>query len=77
MLQLRSHAMPVILVLLEGCCSKSNGPATTLSSVGAPGVSAITAKIIPLLSNAAGMVEEFVLVSNGIEMLFTPWKKTA
>ena len=69
--------MPVILVPLEGCCSKINGPATILSSVGAPGVSAITAKIIPLLSNAAGMVEEFVLVSNGTVMLFTPWKKTA
>ena len=69
--------MPVILVPLAGCCSKSNGPATTLSSVGAPGVSAITANIIPLLSNAAGMVEELVLVSNGTVMLLTPWKKTA
>ena len=69
--------MPVILVPLEGCCSKSNGPATTLSSVGAPGVSAITAKIIPLLSNAARMVEEVVLVSNGTVMLFTLWKETA
>ena len=77
MLHLRSYAMPVILVPLEGCCSKINGPATTLSSVGAPGVSAITAKIIPLLWKAAGMVEEFVLVSNGRVMLFTPWKKTA
>lgn len=65
-------------VKLSGCCSNISGPARTLSWVGAPASSAITATMMPLAdSNSAGMVDEFVAVSNGTEMLVTPWKKTA
>ncbi len=68
---------PEVSVALAGCWSRSIGPTTTLSKVGAPGASVTTAKMIPLLPNIAEITDEFVSVSKGTVMLLTPWKKTA
>ena len=64
-------------VRVFGCSNRMAGPATTLSNVGAPGSSVMTAMIMPFLSNSAGIVETLVVVSNGTEILNIPWKYTA
>ena len=51
-----------------------NGPALTEPIVGAPGVSEMTARNKPLASNSAGIIDEFVFVSNGSVILSKPWK---
>ena len=67
----------VTFVTVVGCCSRSIGPAINLSREGAPGSPAITRTMLPSMSSAAGITDEFVFVSNGTVMSFTLWNQTA